>query len=146
MNIGQSPDPVFKRSLQCLGEHCHPEWGDRTPLDVFNRLLAKNIRPAGWTESTHLNIQPAQVSSRREQWTTGALAALPRGHASAVGIDVDCPIVIAEYEGVRRLLDGNHRVNRWVASGDARLHWVHIHVVAASGHVVEHAAIGTTPP
>lgn len=132
-----SDDQIFDQSLQCLRDHCHHEWGDRYPLDVFNRLLAKNIRPPDWTKNTHLNIQRNQVESRQEQWTTEALAKLPRGHTSSAGVDVDCPIVIAVYEGVQRLLDGNHRINRWVEQGDLRPHEVNIHTIAGAGQFIE---------
>lgn len=132
---------IFKRSLCCLTTHLHPEWGDRTALDVFNRLLAKNVRPDNWTANTHLDIQLSQVSSRLEQWTTGALAKLTRAHPSQVGKDCDCPIVIVEYAGKQRLLDGNHRINRWVFTNDTRLHDVHIHNIAVIGQFVELPAV-----
>ncbi len=130
-------DQIFAQSLKCLLAHCHPEWGDRYPLDVFNRLLAKNTRPSECTRNTHLNIQKHQVKSRRGQWTTDDLGKLTRGHPSTGGFDVDCPIIVAEYEGQQWLLDGNHRVNRWVAAGDTRMHDVNIHTVAGIGQFIE---------
>jgi hypothetical protein len=131
-------DPaLFEHSLRCLWDHHHPEWGDRTELDVFNRLLAKNARPGKFTPQTHLNIQPSQVTSRRELWSTQDLAQLPRLHNSTAGVDCDCPIVIAEYEGKALVLDGNHRINRWVQARDSRLHDVHIHNIAIIGEYVE---------
>ena len=113
-----SSHALFDESLRCLSAHCHPEWGDRHPFDVFTRLLAKNVRPAGWAPNTHLDIKPDQVSSRREQWTTAALGKLVRGHGSTAGQDFHCPIIIAEYYGVQCVLDGNHRINRWVDARD----------------------------
>ena len=132
-----SSDVILEQSLRCLWSHFHRDWGDRYPLDVFNRLLAKNIRPTGWTKNTHMNIEAHQISSRQEQWTTADLAKLPRGHSSSAGMDVDCPVVVAEYDGVQRLLDGNHRINRWMAAGDTRLHDVNIHTVAGTADFVE---------
>lgn len=140
-----SDDAIFDQSLECLWAHCHPEWGDRCPLDVFNRLLAKSIRPSGWTPNTHLNIQAQQISSRRERWTTDALAKLPRGHGSARGEDFDCPIIVAEYEGTQRLLDGNHRINRWIEAGDTGPHDINIHTIAGIGEFVELPAIRYSP-
>lgn len=134
-------DLILDQSLRCLLAHCHPEWGDRAPLDVFNRLLAKNIRPSGWTANTHLNITPQQIASRMERWTTEVLAKLHRGHGSTAGKDFHCPIVVAEYEGMLRMLDGNHRVNRWIEAKDTRLHEVHIHMVSGGGEFVELPAI-----
>jgi len=127
---------VLDETLECLKSHLHGKWGDRSPLDVFNRLLAKNIRPPGWTPNTHANITRAQIISRKEQWTTDALGKLTRGHNNSTGVDVPWPIVLAEYDGLR-VLDGNHRINRWVASNDAKSHSVHIHVVLGPIHFVE---------
>ena len=98
-------------------------------MDVFNRLLAKDIRPPGWTKNIHADLQRQQITSRREQWATAALEALTRGHNSKAGDDFGCPIILAEYQGIR-VLDGNHCINRWVASSDTRVHDVHIHTVA----------------
>jgi hypothetical protein len=134
-------DALFDESLRCLLAHLHPEWGDRHPLDVFNRLLAKNIRPGAGTRNTHLSIERDQVSSRREQWTTEELGKVARGHKSTAGQDFGCPIIIAEYEGVQRVLDGNHRINRWVAAGDTRVHNVNIHTIAGVGEFIEFPAL-----
>lgn len=76
-------DALLDESLRCLQAHLHPKWGDRHPLDVFNRLLAKNILSSTRTRNTHLDIKCDQVSSRREQWTTEDLGKLARGHKSA---------------------------------------------------------------
>src|SRR5947208_10761540 len=119
---------ILDQTLNCLHSHLHAKWGDRTPLDVFNRLLAKNLKPAGWTKNTHADLKREQIASRKERWTTAALGSLTRGHNSENGIDVPWPIILAEYDGTR-VLDGNHRINRWVASSDVRDHDVHIHTV-----------------
>src|SRR5215470_10963890 len=130
-------DSIFDQSLSCLSWHRHPRQGDAASIDVFNRLLAKNIRPSGWTPNTHLNIERHQVSSRREEWTTEALSKLPRGHSDPGGGDFDCPIIVAEYDGTQRLLDGNHRINRWIETKDVRLHAVNTHTIAGVGQFVE---------
>ena len=61
---------------------------------------------------------------------------LPRGHSDVRGVDIPCPIIIAEYEEVQRVLDGNHRINRWVTARDTRDHDVHIHTVFGLPHFV----------
>lgn len=134
-------DALLEESLQCLRAHLHPEWGDRNPLDVFNRLLAKNIRLSGCTTNTHLDITADQIRSRRERWTTETLGKLVRGHNSTAGQDFGCPIIIAEYGGVQRVLDGNHRINRWVGAGDTRVHDVSIHAVSEAGAFIELPAV-----
>ena len=130
-------DPILDESLTCIADHRHAEWGDRNRLDVFNRLLAKNIRPTKWTANTHLDIQPHQIRSRQEQWTTNELRTLRRRHSDSTGVDFDCPIVVVEYGGEKRLLDGNHRINRWIELDDTRLHVVNIHTVIVEGTFVE---------
>src|SRR5207237_4870404 len=85
---------ILDISLRCLMAHLHPEWGDRDALDVFNRLLAKNVRPSNWTRNTHLAFQRGQIRSRREQWTMHALAKLKRGHPDPRGDDFDCPLFL----------------------------------------------------
>jgi hypothetical protein len=137
-----STDAILDQSLECLSWHFHPEWGDQSPLDVFNRLLAKSIEPAGWTHNTHLDIQRHQITSRREQWTTETLGRLVRGHGSSAGGDFGCPIIVAEYEGQQRLLDGNHRINRWIAVGDMRVHDVNIHTVIGTASFIAAPSAG----
>lgn len=122
-------DAIFEQTLRCLSAHLHPEWGDRDALDTFNRLLAKHVKPNRWTPNTHLAIQRDQVRSRREQWTTDDLGKLAPGHPDPRGHDFDCPIIVAEFEGALRLLDGNHRINRWMARRDLRPHDVNIHTI-----------------
>jgi hypothetical protein len=133
-------DPLFEQSLWCLRFHCNRAKGDQTLLDVFNRLLAKSVRPSGWTDNTHLNIQPHQITSRRENLPATDLAALT-GHKFTNGEDFDCPIVVAEYQGAMRILDGNHRINRWAEACDTALHAVNFHTVGGVGQFVEHPAV-----
>ena len=134
-------DPILRKTLQCLSPHCHSEWGDGSPLDVFNRLLAKNISPQGLTKWTHADVRESQILSRHERWTTQQLAVLQRGHTDPTGQDFTCPIVLAELDGVTRVLDGNHRINRWVLNGDTRMHDVHIHAVTSGVGFSEKVAL-----
>ena len=136
-----SSDDILEQTLRCLSPHRHAQWGDRFPFDVFTRLLAKNIRLNGWTSNTHLDIRTQQISSRKERWTTPSLAELARGHQSTAGEDFPCPIIIAIYDGKQRLLDGNHRINRWISKSDTSLHDVNIHEVSGLGRFVELAGI-----
>jgi hypothetical protein len=135
--LSATADPVLRQTLQCLAVHCHPEWGDSTPLDVLCRLLAKNIRPSGWTKFTHAKIHESQILSRAEVWTLEALSSLPRGHGDASGEDGPCPIVIAEVQGTQRLLDGNHRINRCLKSGTQHAHLVNVHLLTGNITYVE---------
>ena len=133
----KTPDAKLIQTLRCLAPHTHPEWGDRDPWDVFNRLLAKMLTRKQCPPNTHMNIALRQIRSRREKWTTDQLGALPRLHSEAGGVDVDCPIIVVEFQATPVLLDGAHRINRWVAAGDGRLHEVNIHTVTGVGQFLE---------
>ena len=138
-----SSDPIQEETLKCFWAHYHPEWGDRLPIDMFNRLLAKSIRPSGWTPNTHSNVRPQEILSRRERWTTEALERIRPSHTFTAGEDFDCPIVLVEYEGNSRLLDGGHRINRWIAMADTRLHDVNIHSIGVVVEFVELPAVAS---
>jgi hypothetical protein len=132
-----SNDAILDQTLECLRWHHHREWGDREPLDVLNRLLAKNINPDGCTPKTHLNIQRHQIKSRKANWSLDELAKLDRGHADISGTDFECPIIVVEYQSKQRLLDGNHRINRWLQFRNTKLHEVNIHTVEGVGQFIE---------
>jgi hypothetical protein len=133
---GLSEDPILAQSLRGLIAHLHREWGDRTPMDVFNRLLAKHLRPEGWTKNSHFTFTETQINSRQEQWSTDRLASLRLGHSDPRGDDFDCPVVVALFAGEQRLLDGNHRINRWKLTKDTREHLVNIHTVVGESELV----------
>jgi hypothetical protein len=120
---------VLKETLECLRWHFHPEWRDRTPFDVFTRLLAKSLRSSGWTESDHINMLPYRIRSYREIRTTAELAQLERGHTQDTPQYKHGPIIIAVYEGQERLIDGASRINLWVRQQNKDLHVVHVHVI-----------------
>jgi hypothetical protein len=120
----------------------HREWGDREPMDVFNRLMAKQVGLVGRTANTHTNFSPLEIRSRKEQWGTEALGQLTRGHGGIAGprTRLDGPIVLVEYEGRVLVLDGNHRINTWVQKNDPGLHSVNIHTIGGPAYFVELAA------
>ena len=130
-------DSVLDQSLTCLRFHLRPEWGDRNELDVLNRLLAKKIQPDGWTTNTHSTVRFDQISSRVEKWTSKDLGKLRRGHGSTFGEDFECPIIVVEFDGQRLLLDGNHRINRWLEKHDNREHAVNIHTITGDVEMME---------
>ena len=93
-----------------------------------------------------MDIQEHQVSSSQQYWTTAALGRLPRAHAGVADRDSASPIVLVEYEGTLRLIDGNHRINRWVADTDVQKHQVNMHSVAGVGQFVELPRVPVRPP
>ncbi|MCZ6763027.1 MAG: hypothetical protein O7C03_08485 [Gammaproteobacteria bacterium] len=124
-------DRILDESIYWLSAHFHPEWGDRVPFDVFNRLLAKNIRPRDWKNTDHMDIRVDQISSERQSRSTAELSQFDRPHAGDKPKKTDCPIIVAVYDGVERLLDGNTRINYWVKIGAAGGHTVHVHHIGA---------------
>lgn len=75
-------DDVLHQTLRALHAHLHPEWGDRTGLDVFGRLLAKHVKPAGWTANTHLDVREVHMRPARRN---GPSTHWHRFHVHTVG-------------------------------------------------------------
>lgn len=122
-------DRIFYETLMALRWHYHPEWGDRAEFDVVTRLLAKNIKREGCTKYDHEPITVEQVRSRREYRTTEQLSQLSVGHSRDKPQHLGGPIIVFDYEGEERLLDGNTRINYWLQSGNTEGHLVHVHWV-----------------
>jgi hypothetical protein len=129
-------DEILAQSLRIIRGHLHPEVGDRSLLDVFNRLLAKHVTQTLTMTNDHLDIQEHQITSRQEQWTTEKLKGLVTRRDPSEQ-DSRCPVVIAIYDGIPRLLDGNHRINFWVAHSIQRTHQVNIHEVSGVGSLIK---------
>ncbi len=122
-------DKILDQSLDLLRYHYHPEWDDRSQIDVFNRLLAKNIRAQGWKKTDHMDVKPHQIRSKREKRSTGELARFHRPHGLDDPHCEDCPLIIAVYNGKERLLDGHTRINYWLKQRNTEDHDVNVHVI-----------------
>ena len=112
-----------------LRHYYHPEWGDRSLMDVLNHLLSKNVRQPRWKQTDHMGIRMTQIRSFREQRGTAELAQYPRTHNRDEPINETCPIIVAVYAGQERLLDGTTRINYWVKTCNTELHDVNLHVI-----------------
>lgn len=82
----------------------------------LNRLTTE--RPG--LSRIHLDENTAIV--REEQWSTEQLAILERKHEKVHGFGDDRPIVVVEVGERKIVVDGNHRVTRWLRSGVSRQH------------------------
>ena len=122
-------DEILEQSLDLLRYHFWPQHGDRSVMDVFNRLLAKNIKAPGWRPSDHTPFTMLQIRSRRERRTTEELAKFPKAHNRDDPINKECPIIVAVLDGVERLLDGHNRINYWQKVGDDGPHDVNVHII-----------------
>ena len=131
-------DKILDATLACFTPwHQHPKWGDRNALDVFCRLLAKNVVGRPWITNLHLTIQVSQVRSEIVRRDTLELAtAFVPGHERANPGNVDAPLIVAVYMGRERLLDGNTRINHWVSNGENGSYIVHVHHIEGRGELV----------
>ena len=122
-------DPIFVESLNCLKYNFHEEWGDTSLFDVFTRLLAKQIKAPGWTNTDHELVIPSQIKSEQQNRTTEQLAGLRRKHDRYEPENELGPIIIALYKGEERLLDGTTRINKWIKEQNKDEHSVNVHTV-----------------
>lgn len=122
-------DLILRESLALLRYHFHPEWGDRTPFDVFTRLLAKRIMRPGWTPTHHEPVRPSQIVSERQTRPTKQLAELLRTHTRHQPWNEAAPIIIAFYRDEELLIDGTTRINKWERESNDDNHPVNLHII-----------------
>lgn len=131
-------DFILDATLMCLDPyHKKPRYGDRNGMDVFCRLLAKNILGIEGLSDLHLMIVPSQIRSERIEYSTSDL--LNKFRTAHPRKDPKCttaPLIVAVYEGRERLLDGNTRLNYWRQRGDNNMHVVHVHRIEGTGELV----------
>lgn len=84
-----------------------------TSLNGCLNFLANERRSGEGT--VLINEETAVV--REESWTTDQLTALDTQHKKMHNFDDDRPIVVFEHNNRKLLVDGNHRVARWLAAG-----------------------------
>lgn len=92
---------------------------DASPNACLN-FLANERLPDG--ESILLNENTAVV--REECWTTDQLKELDSKHTKTHDFDDPRPVVVVEYKNRKILVDGNHRVARWLKVGPHAEHQV----------------------
>ena len=124
-------DKILKETLFALKHQVHPEWGDATLFDVFTRLIARSIGRPTWTEDEHEPINIRDIRSRQEYRTTDELAKLDRHHSRNEPMSVDGPIVVIDYAGQERLIDGTARINLWEEGKNTDRHLVHVHTLSS---------------
>jgi hypothetical protein len=92
-----------------------PKAKDGSPNGCLNRL----VRERSLQKPVNLNEKTADVYE--ELWSTPLLGSLERWHKRQHDFDDDRPLVIVELEGRKLVIDGNHRLTRWLAN-DAVAH------------------------
>ena len=94
-----------------------------SPQACLNRLVRERI------SNKKLVVDSSTSDIRRELLPTAELKRLVRKHDRTNDIDDRRPIVVVEYEGQPLLIDGNHRVNCWLASSPIPEHdvlWISV--------------------
>lgn len=95
-----------------------PKPTDASPNHCLNRLTRERVGEA------HSPISENTAIIRKELWPTDGLKILDAKHQDMHDYDDNRPIVVVEH-GVRKILvDGNHRVARWLSLGSAIVHEV----------------------
>jgi hypothetical protein len=122
-------DAIFEETLDLLRYHFHPELGDRTPFDVFTRLVAKRIRRPKWKSTDHERLRRSHIASERQTRSTKQLSQLVREHTRDRPWNESAPIIIAFYLGQELLLDGTARINKWMRERNDGDHAVNFHII-----------------
>ncbi len=96
-----------------------PKHSDNSPNACLNRLT--NERLSGCSQ-IQLNEKTAVV--REELWPTAQLNILERKHQRVHNFNDDRPVIVVEYGNRKILVDGNHRVTRWITGAYQSQHRV----------------------
>ena len=106
--VQPAPDSDQLRLWALVHSLLQPKARDRTPNACLNRLT--NERPEG----KRLNLNELTADVREESWPTDNLSVLDAWHTRTYDFDDDRPIVVVEVGARLLLVDGNHRVARWL--------------------------------
>lgn len=106
-----------------LRHHRKPHAGDRTGLDVLNRLFGEHVKRAQLENPPILGLRNCSI--RRERWATQELAArvIP-WHERANPQHKGGLLITVEHEARLYLIDGANRLHYWVSQGDDGEHEV----------------------
>lgn len=88
-----------------------PKATDPSPNACLNRLVRERISSRAPPE-----VNEATATIQKEVWTLEQLQALERKHDRVNDKDDNRPLVVVKYSDRKLLIDGNHRVNRWLAA------------------------------
>lgn len=110
-------DALWRQLEKALSHHRKVRLNERTGIDVFNRLFREHAKRDGLADIPVLN--PSTCSIRLESWTVKQIGASVRAkHTRAEPMRLDGPLIMVERSEYRYLIDGNNRLNYWMASGD----------------------------
>lgn len=87
---------------------------DRAYLFSLNRIFHKYVERDGLERAPLLSDQTCEITSHvldRDE-----LAEIELYHERSRPARQDGPVVVVEFEGVRYVVDGNNRLNQWLAT------------------------------
>jgi hypothetical protein len=104
-------DTLWRQAYASFEGHAAPfRRSDRNAQAALTRIAVKGL---GFTfDSTNSQI-------RRERWSFEQLKQLKTGHNGRNDCQIE-PLILIEWEGRTVVIDGNHRLNGWVAGNDGR--------------------------
>jgi hypothetical protein len=104
-------DALWRQAYASFEGHAAPfkRW-DRDAQAALTRIAIKGL---GFT----FDVTNSQI--RRERWSFEQLKQLKTGHKGRNDCQIE-PLVLVEWDGRTVLIDGNHRLNGWVADSDGR--------------------------
>ena len=89
-----------------------------SPQGCLNRLVRERV------PDKTLNVDARTATICKEIWRTSDLRSLKRKHDRMNEEDDRRPIVVVDYRNERLVIDGNHRVNRWLLASPIPEHEV----------------------
>jgi hypothetical protein len=103
---------LTRELFSLLSWHMHHT--DESPRDTLNRLVFKGFG---------LDISYRKIKVKEAEMGTSALISIRGdGHCNSQPKSVSVPIIIFAYGPIRRVLDGQNRINHWIDSGDPGPH------------------------
>jgi hypothetical protein len=96
-----------------------------SPQECLNRLVRERI------SDKKLIVDETTATIREEIWPTSELKRLKRKHDRMNDKDDRRPIVVVRYNSELLLVDGNHRVNRWLSNSPIPEHDVLLIAIGA---------------
>ncbi len=81
---------------------------DETATECLNRLVRERI------DEKALRVDETTAGITEVSWPTARLNELDRKHDRTNDKDDRRPIVVVQHRNRKLLIDGNHRVNRWL--------------------------------
>lgn len=92
--------------------------GSETPNECLNRLTNERLN----VPRLRLDSKTTVVSL--ERWSIERLRSLETKHQTPYDFDDERPIVVIDLGERKLLVDGNHRVARWLMEGESKLYEV----------------------